>query len=230
MWGNVVKYLGVFVVAGGGSLWFTQSNKTTETVQPAFDLPFAANAQEASDTSEATETQVVDMTLGAEDAPISIVEYASFTCPHCASFHADQFKKIKENYIDTGKVKFTFREVYFDKYGMWASMIARCSGPDRFFGMTDLILNNQSTWARAGGDLAIVSELTKLGKIAGLSDEQLNTCMQDADKLRALVAWYQENAARDDVKSTPSFLIDGEKYSNMSFEEFATILDAKLAE
>ena len=78
--------------------------------------------------------------------------------------------------------------------------------------------------------MEIVGELTKLGKIAGLSDDQLQSCMQDADQLRALVAWYQENATRDEIQSTPSFLIDGEKYSNMSYEEFAKVLDEKLGE
>lgn len=228
MWGNILKYVGVFAIAAGASIWIGQMG--SKPASPDFALPFAANAQEATETAEATEIVVPDMTIGAEDAPISMIEYASFTCPHCASFHADQYKKLKENYIDTGKVKFTFREVYFDKYGMWASMIARCSGPDRFFGMTELIFHNQQTWARAGGDLEIVGELTKLGKIAGLSDDQLQSCMQDADQLRALVAWYQENATRDEIQSTPSFLIDGEKYSNMSYEEFAKVLDEKLGE
>ena len=84
------------------------------------------------------------MTLGAEDAPVEVIEYASFTCPHCANFHETVFDQLKANYIDTGKVKFTYREVYFDKYGMWASLIARCGDdPDRFFGITDMLYSTQ---------------------------------------------------------------------------------------
>jgi len=178
--------------------------------------------------AETDKPAVTEMILGDVNAPIEIIEYASMTCPHCANFHSDVYPQLKENYIETGKVKFVFREVYFDKYGMWASMIARCSGPDRFFGMTDLILNSQSTWARAGDDLAIVEALRKIGRLSGMQDAALDSCLQDGDKLRALVGWYKENAQRDGIQSTPSFLIDGQPYKNMDYEEFAKILDEKL--
>ena len=215
----------VFGLAVGLGVWLNQSPQTAALDQE-FALPFAANAQSSDADAEATE--IIDMVQGAEDAPITVIEYASFTCPHCARFHSDVYKLLRKNYIDTGKIKFIFREVYFDKYGMWASMIARCSGPDRFFGMTDLILNSQSTWARAGDDLAIVEALRKIGRLSGMQDAALDSCLQDGDKLRALVGWYKENAQRDGIQSTPSFLIDGQPYKNMNYEEFAKILDEKL--
>lgn len=215
----------VFSLAGGLGVWLNQSPQTAALDQE-FALPFAANAQ--SSDADAGATEIIDMVQGAEDAPITVIEYASFTCPHCARFHSDVYKLLRKNYIDTGKIKFIFREVYFDKYGMWASMIARCSGPDRFFGMTDLILNSQSTWARAGDDLAIVEALRKIGRLSGMQDAALDSCLQDGDKLRALVGWYKENAQRDGIQSTPSFLIDGQPYKNMDYEEFAKILDEKL--
>ncbi len=222
------KFAYMFVVFGlavGLGVWLNQSPQTAALDQE-FALPFAANAQSSDADAEATE--IIDMVQGAEDAPITVIEYASFTCPHCARFHSDVYKLLRKNYIDTGKIKFIFREVYFDKYGMWASMIARCSGPDRFFGMTDLILNSQSTWARAGDDLAIVEALRKIGRLSGMEDAALDSCLQDGDKLRALVGWYKENAQRDGIQSTPSFLIDGQPYKNMNYEEFAKILDEKL--
>ena len=222
------KFAYMFVVFGlavGLGVWVNQSPQTAALDQE-FALPFAANAQSSDADAEATE--IIDMVQGAEDAPITVIEYASFTCPHCARFHSDVYKLLRKNYIDTGKVKFIFREVYFDKYGMWASMIARCSGPDRFFGMTDLILNSQSTWARAGDDLAIVEALRKIGRLSGMQDAALDSCLQDGEKLRALVGWYKENAQRDGIQSTPSFLIDGQPYKNMDYEEFAKILDEKL--
>ena len=203
-----------------------ESIPQTAALDQEFALPFAANAQ--SSDADAGAAEIIDMVQGAEDAPITVIEYASFTCPHCARFHSDVYKLLRKNYIDTGKVKFIFREVYFDKYGMWASMIARCSGPDRFFGMTDLILNSQSTWARAGDDLAIVEALRKIGRLSGMQDAALDSCLQDGEKLRALVGWYKENAQRDGIQSTPSFLIDGQPYKNMDYEEFAKILDEKL--
>ena len=222
------KFAYMFVVFGlavGLGVWLNQSPQTAALDQE-FALPFAANAQ--SSDADAGAAEIIDMVQGAEDAPITVIEYASFTCPHCARFHSDVYKLLRKNYIDTGKVKFIFREVYFDKYGMWASMIARCSGPDRFFGMTDLILNSQSTWARAGDDLAIVEALRKIGRLSGMQDAALDSCLQDGDKLRALVGWYKENAQRDGIQSTPSFLIDGQPYKNMDYEEFSKILDEKL--
>ena len=222
------KFAYMFVVFGlavGLGVWLNQSPQTAALDQE-FALPFAANAQ--SSDADAGAAEIIDMVQGAEDAPITVIEYASFTCPHCARFHSDVYKLLRKNYIDTGKVKFIFREVYFDKYGMWASMIARCSGPDRFFGMTDLILNSQSTWARAGDDLAIVEALRRIGRLSGMQDAALDSCLQDGEKLRALVGWYKENAQRDGIQSTPSFLIDGQPYKNMDYEEFAKILDEKL--
>ena len=130
-------------------------------------LPSPANAQTSSETdgSQAQiENHVLEMVVGSQDAELTVVEYASFTCPHCAHFHKDVFKPLKENYIDTGKIRFVFREVYFDKYGMWASLVARCAGREKFFGLTNLILSTQDSWTRAGDDFAIVSELEKLGK------------------------------------------------------------------
>ena len=222
------KFAYMFVVFGlavGLGVWLNQSPQTAALDQE-FALPFAANAQ--SSDADAGAAEIIDMVQGAENAPITVIEYASFTCPHCARFHSDVYKLLRKNYIDTGKVKFIFREVYFDKYGMWASMIARCSGPDRFFGMTDLILNSQSTWARAGDDLAIVEALRKIGRLSGMQDAALDSCLQDGEKLRALVGWYKENAQRDGIQSTPSFLIDGQPYKNMDYEEFTKILDEKL--
>jgi protein-disulfide isomerase len=177
---------------------------------------------------ENPEIAITDMVIGSDNAKIDVVEYASYTCPHCATFHTDVYPKLKENYIETGHVRFTYREVYFDKYGLWASMIARCAGPEKFFGLTDLIYKSQEKWARAGEDTAIVSELSKLAKVAGLNDERINNCLEDTEKLRALVEWFKKNSSNDDVKSTPSFLINGEKFSNMNYEEFSEIIDRKI--
>lgn len=184
-------------------------------------LPYAASAEDASEEIK----PIAEMMQGDLDAPIEMIEYASFTCPHCATFHADVYPKLKINYIDKGLVKFIYREVYFDKYGMWASMIARCAGADRFFGMTDQIYRKQSDWARAESDVAIVNQLRKIGLVAGLDESQLSACLQDGVKLRALVEWYSVNAKRDEIKSTPTLIINGEKHSNQSYEQLTEILD-----
>ena len=209
------------LVLGGGFL-LTQGGGTNTS---QFAVPGAAMAQEAN----AETKEIVEMVLGAEDAPVEIIEYASYTCPHCANFHTNVFDDIKKNYIETGKVKFVYREVYFDKYGIWASLVARCGGEEKFFGITDLIYKGQKEWARAGSDGAIADELRKIGKLAGIGQDDVEACLTDGNYIKTLVEWYQENAERDNIRSTPSFLIDGEPYSNMSYAEFAETLDEKIA-
>ncbi|TMM52410.1 DsbA family protein [Sulfitobacter sabulilitoris] len=217
---RMIAILAALVVVGFGAFYVLGSGGTTTPADPLG----AANAQ----TAEAdVDTSVIpDMTLGNADAPVTVIEYASFTCPHCATFHAGPYKQLKTDYIDTGKINFVYREVYFDRYGLWASMIARCAGPDRFFGVADLIYSGQSEWSRAGEPAAIVEELRKIGRLAGLDGDTLESCLQDADKARTLVAWYQENAEADGIESTPSFVINGTKYSNMAYDEMAAIIDA----
>ncbi len=197
--------------------------------RPTSNIPgetlLTANAQ----TAPADPGTIQDMVLGSADAPVEIIEYASFTCPHCASFHANVYPQLKADYIDTGKVRFVYREVYFDRPGLWASMIARCGGEMRFFGIADLIYQKQRDWTASGDPATIIEALRTLAKTAGMTDEMLDECLNDGDKAQDLVGWYQANADRDDVRSTPSFLIDGEKYSNMAYAEFKTVLDEKIA-
>jgi protein-disulfide isomerase len=177
------------------------------------------------DSGPATDAPVVlEMVLGSADAPVEIVEYASFTCPHCARFHDQVLPKLKAEYIDTG-------EVYFDRFGLWAGMVARCGGEERYFGIADLMYKNQKEWIGSGNEPAtIVENLRRIGKTAGISDAELDVCMADGDKAQAMVSLYEENAARDGINSTPSFLIDGTKFSNISYEDFSAELDARLAE
>jgi protein-disulfide isomerase len=184
----------------------------------------SAMAQEADvDTS-----RVLEMSLGNPDAPVTVIEYASFTCPHCRTFHEGAFKELKAEYIDTGKINFIYREVYFDRFGLWAGMLARCAGPERYFGMTDMLYANQQEWIGNGDPATIAENLRRMGRTAGLTNEQVDACLQDGEMARAMVAVYQQNAEADGIESTPSFLINGEKFGNMSFEEFSAILDEKL--
>ncbi len=186
----------------------------------------AAYAQGNSTQPTAPDTSVVaDMTLGDADAPVEVIEYASFTCPHCATFHAGPFEQLKADYIDSGKVRFTYREVYFDRLGLWAGMVARCGGEERYFGIAGLIYEQQRDWTQ-GEPAAVAENLRRIGRTAGLSDEQLDACLTDADAAQALVAAYEANAERDRIRSTPSFLIDGELHGNMPYAELAALIDA----
>ncbi|MGD9863901.1 MAG: DsbA family protein [Pseudodonghicola sp.] len=211
------------LMAAGAFVFMNQRGGAPESL-----LIGAANAQETA--AEIDISTIPDMVLGAVDAPVTIVEYASYTCPHCANFDQGPYKKLKAEYIDTGKVRFIYREVYFDRYGLWASMIARCSGDTaKFFGISDLIFKGQDDWLRAGGPTEIVDALRKIGRLAGIENDQLEACLQDGTKAQTLVAWYQKHAEEDDIKATPSFIINGTKVENQPWNDFKAIIDAELA-
>jgi protein-disulfide isomerase len=216
--------LGALAVLGLGG-WAISGNKSVNSTAIGV-LPGPANAQSTS--ADVDTSLITDMVQGDPDATVTVIEYASFTCPHCAAFHEGPYKQLKADYIDTGKTKFIYREVYFDRPGLWASMVARCGGQDKFFGIAELIYKGQSTWARAGEPAAIVDELRKIGRLAGLDNDTLESCLQDATQAQTLVAWYQENGERDEITSTPSFLINGTKHSNMAYADMKALIDAEL--
>ncbi|WP_297772215.1 DsbA family protein [uncultured Roseovarius sp.] len=178
---------------------------------------------------DADTSQITEMTMGPADAKVTIIEYASFTCPHCANFHKGPLKDLKADYIDTDKVHFIYRDVYFDRFGLWASMVARCGGQEKFFGISDMIYEQQREWTQGEPD-EIADNLRRIGKVAGIEPDTLEACLNNNDKAKALVAWYQENAEAHEVSSTPTLIINGQKYSNMAYDELKTIIDEKLAE
>lgn len=211
------------LVAGAG-WWFAGSGGAPTLNGQPFALPGAASAQ----STAPSEVTIQEMVLGAEDAPVEVIEYASYTCPHCASFHNGVLKDLASDYIETGKVKFVYREVYFDRYGLWGSLVARCGGQEQFFGITDMIYDTQRTWTRAGSEAAIADELRKIGRIAGLENDTLEACLSDGAKARALIEWYQANAEEHGISSTPSFVINGTTYTNMNYSDFQSIIDDAL--
>jgi protein-disulfide isomerase len=222
------------------SFAMAQSQETTETGQPATEqsaqqsAPAAEPAEGAGESAApsgaaepaAGKYALGDIALGDPNAPLTVYEYASFTCPHCASFHADTFPEFKKQYIDTGKVRFILREVYFDQYGLWASMVARCGGENGFYPMVEAFLTTQSTWTRAPD---IGHAIQQVGRRAGLPADRLEQCLSDRDFAKSLLEGYQKNRDADDVKSTPTFIINGEAHAGtMSFEDFSMLIDKSL--
>ena len=176
---------------------------------------------------------IKDFALGSPDAKVKIVEYLSFTCPHCEHFHAEIFPKLKAEYIDTGKVQIEYHEVYFDQMGLLGAMLARCGGEMRYFGITDMLYDKQRDWAAAESVDAAVVELKKFARAAGMEDAAVDTCLHDQKMAESLVAHYQANIAKDypgdTFHGTPSFIINGVQYSNMAYDEMKKIIDAELA-
>ena len=184
----------------------------------------------AQETTTATTAPVVgDYSLGSADAKVKLVEYASFTCPHCANFHDAVFGQLKADYIDTGKVYFTLREVYFDRYGLWAALIARCGGEMKYFGIHDMLFEKQSEWAASEDPQQVVENLKTIGRAAGLEDAAMEACLNDTATAEALIKQFQTNFEADGVEGTPTLFINGTKYSNMAYEDLKAILDAELA-
>src|SRR6056297_793277 len=205
-----------------GAAWWTMQGRNTDSADAAQN---GDAAQEEVDTSS-----IVEMTMGPEDAKVTVTEYASFTCPHCANFHDNQFKKLKTDYIDTGKIHFVYRDVYFDQLGLWASMVARCGGEDKFFGIADMIYEQQRAWIGEGDPVQAGDALRRIGKVAGLDAEQVNACLENEERARTLVAWFRQNAEKDEIESTPTLLINGEKHGNMSYSDLTALIDEKLEE
>jgi protein-disulfide isomerase len=192
----------------------------------ALGLGAATTAQE---TAPETPVEVKDFTLGSPDAPVKITEYASFTCSHCAAFHATTFKPLKAEFIDTGKVEFTLREVYFDRYGLWAAMMARCGGDMRYFGLTDILFETQQDWAGSEDPNVVVENIKKIGRTAGMDDATLDACMKDGAMAEAMVARFEENMKADGVEGTPTLFINGTKHANMDYAALKSLIEAELA-
>lgn len=206
------------LIAGFGlSHVAAQTTAAPETTTPA--TPTEASAA----------IEIQDYGIGQIDAKVQIIEYASFTCPHCARFHAEVYPKLKADYIDTGKVRLEYHEVYFDRYGLWAAMMARCGGEMRYIGITDVLYDTQSEWAATDDPTVVVENLKKIGRSAGMDDAALDVCMKDASMADALVKHFETNFAKDEIEGTPTFLINGVKHSNMAYADMQAIIDAELA-
>ncbi len=167
-----------------------------------------------------------DVWLGSPDAKVTIIEYASMTCSHCAHFHTETWPELKKRFIDTGKVRFTLREFPLDPLATAGFMLARCNGNDKFFPMVDLLFTQQRNWAFVDKP---VDALSALVKQAGFTQESFEACLKRQDIYDA-VTLVKDGGAKAGVNSTPTFFINGQKRNGaLSIEEFDKILQPLLA-
>lgn len=167
-----------------------------------------------------------DVVIGDPNAPLTVYEYVSFTCPHCANFHATIWPKVKENYVDTGKVKFILRDVYFNQIDLLVARVARCGGEKGFYPMADTYLSTQAQWKNAS-DPGVA--ILQVGRRAGLPKGRLEACIEDQEYAKKLIEIYQANREEHDIRSTPSFVIDGETITGVrDYDEFSAMLDEAL--
>jgi protein-disulfide isomerase len=166
-----------------------------------------------------------DMQLGKDDAPVTIVEYASMTCPHCAHFDIVTLPELKKKYIDTGKVRLILREFPFDPRAEAGFMLARCS-KDKYFAMVDVLFHQQESWARANDAKAALLQISKL---AGFTQESFEACLTDQKLLDQIRAVKNRGEKDFGVDATPTFFINGKKYPGaLSIEEMSAIIDPLL--
>ncbi len=162
-----------------------------------------------------------DRILGSADAPITIIEYASLTCPHCAAFHQESLPQVKAGYIDEGLVRLVFRDFPLDRVALKASLLARCMPQERYFAMLDVLFRSQGEWARAADPVAA---LAQIGRTAGLDQTTVDGCLNDEAETDKIIAGIQTAQDEFQVDSTPTLIINGVKHpGGLSFEQLETI-------
>jgi protein-disulfide isomerase len=149
-----------------------------------------------------------DRILGKADAPVTIFEYASLTCPHCAAFEKDLLPQIKTEWIDTGKAKLVFRDFPLDGSALKAAMVARCAPPERFYGFIDMLFTQQASWGISPDPVPSLGRLAKLG---GMGEEQFQACLKDDALQNKILAGRLAAEKEFGVESTPTFFINGKK-------------------
>lgn len=204
----------VIVVTIGGVLawreWVSAPSKSQiAEMEDARDLPMELTAE--------------DKILGSSDAPVTIIEYASLTCPHCAAFHRETLPKLKSDWIETGKVRLVYRDFPLDGAALAAAVVAHCAPPDRYFPMIGLLFERQDEWAVED---QWRERLTQLAGVAGMDKTSVDACLADEARKNGVVAKAEKAQATYGISSTPSFIVNGRKLSGaLPIERFAEVIE-----
>ena len=167
--------------------------------------------------------EIGETAIGDPAAPVTMIEYSSLSCPHCARFHNDIYPALKERYIDTGKVRMIFRDFPLNQPALQATVVAHCGGSERYVGFIDVMFKTQATWSQAPDP---VSELKKLAKLGGLGEEQVDACLNDQALVDSILQGRLDGQEEHNVQSTPTFVINDKVYiGHRSIDEFAAIID-----
>ncbi len=170
---------------------------------------------------------LAERVMGSPDAKVTMIEYASMTCPHCANFHTKTLPAIKKEYIETGKVKFIYRDFPLDQFALAAAMMARCSVRERYFAVVDIIFKTQREWGRNPNPR---KALEQIGKIAGVSESTYRACVTDKVIYNGMMKMRNEAVEKYKVQSTPTFVINEKKVNGgLPLEELRKVLDAAIA-
>lgn len=195
------------------------------TPAPAVEAPASSGSVDVSELM--AEGPLPDIVIGEADAPVTIVEYASMTCGHCANFHVNSYPQIKKDFIDTGKAKLIIREFPFDPRALAGAMLARCTGDDaKRTAMVDVLLEQQGEWVRAENASAA---LLKFAKLAGMSQDDFTACLNDKELQQKVVETQERGQNEFGVNATPTFFVNGDKYSGaLGPDEMAAVIESHL--
>jgi protein-disulfide isomerase len=187
--------------------------------------PARAMAQEAKpDLAKLNEAPAIgEMTIGVETAKVTIIEYASASCPHCAAFFKEVYVPLKKDYIDTGKVRFIFREFPHNDLGLAAFMVARCAPKDKYFSLVDKLFETQDKWMSDP-----VNELKLIAQGAGMSEAEFDACLKN-EKVMLDIQAIRKRGEEVGVNSIPTIFINGERFDgDRSIEAMKTKIDPLL--
>ncbi|MEM0988890.1 MAG: thioredoxin domain-containing protein [Pseudomonadota bacterium] len=157
-----------------------------------------------------------DFSIGADDAPVTVYEYISYTCGYCGQFHQVVWPEIQEAYVDSGKARFILRPFYRNTVDLDIDMLARCGGPDNFYALIDVYLNEQSLWTRAQD---INFAVTQIARRAGMPQATIDECLADYEFKKTLVEAFRTNAAEHEVEATPTFIVGDEVHRGLATTE-----------
>lgn len=226
--------IGVVVAGGAGVALYNavgSDGPRPDTSHAAVAAPAAAGTQMAAAPSPvATFSDVAisddDFILGKKDAPVTIVEYASMTCPHCAQFHTAVLPTIKKDYIDKGLVRLVYRDFPLDRYALTAAVISRCAGRERFFSFVDTIFSTLPKWRSESNPMTGLSRIARLG---GMSQDEFNACLQNEDIAKKVLDGRLTADKTFGVRATPTLIVNGAMYSGgLSVDQLRAVIDARL--
>ena len=177
--------------------------------------------------SFAIESIIADRVLGSTNAKITVIEYASMTCPHCAEFHAGPFQMLKTEYIKTGKVRFIYRDFPLDRLALAAAMMARCAPKERYYPIVEIIFRTQTNWAKQANP---TDALSQIGLLSGISKKTYKACVGNKDIYEGVMKIRNDGEAKFDIQSTPTIIINGKPIKgHLTAEKLRLTLDSELA-
>ncbi|MEQ8355064.1 MAG: DsbA family protein [Kiloniellaceae bacterium] len=223
---NILIGLGVVAAgaAAGGGYWLQTSQ------EPMPSAPRAASSGGGSAVAAAPGAMPLfddDRILGDTGAPVTILEYSSLTCPHCANFHVNTLPQVKTNWIETGRARLVYRHYPLDQLALRAAAVADCIEGDAFFGFVDVLFENQQKWSGSQDPMAVLQQYAAL---AGLSPEAFGTCINDEAAITRILEKQTDGRDTYNVASTPTFVVNGTAAAGArSYEDFNGILESAAA-